>query len=83
MPNTEEPSPCAAIMTMDEYISIIVEALEILPKSMVVHRITGDGKKDLLVEPKWSLNKLKVLTSIDKELKIRDAFQGKRFDTLS
>ncbi len=66
------------IMTMDEYISIIVEALEILPKSMVVHRITGDGKKDLLVEPKWSLNKLKVLTSIDKELKVRDTFQGKR-----
>lgn len=69
------------IMTMDEYISIIVESLELLPKSIIVHRITGDGKKDLLVEPKWSLNKLKVLTSIDKELKIRDTFQGKEFDT--
>lgn len=67
------------IMTMDEYISIVVESLELLPKSMVVHRVTGDGKKDLLVEPKWSLNKLKVLTSIDKELKIKDTFQGKKF----
>ena len=68
-------------MTMYEYISIIVESLEILPKSMVIHRITGDGKRDLLLEPKWSLNKLKVLTSIDKELKLRDAFQGKKCDT--
>lgn len=71
------------IMPMDEYISIIVESLELLPKSMVVHRITGDGKRDLLVEPKWSLNKLKVLTSIDKELKKRDTFQAKGFDTNS
>ena len=69
------------IMTMEEYISIIVESLEELPKSMIVHRVTGDGKRDLLVEPRWSLNKLKVLTSIDKELKILDTFQGKRFDT--
>ncbi|MDR7871100.1 MAG: TIGR01212 family radical SAM protein [Tissierellaceae bacterium] len=68
------------IMTMDEYISVVVDALELLPKSMIIHRITGDGKKDLLIEPKWSLNKLKVLTSIDKELKIRATFQGKRFD---
>lgn len=69
------------IMTMNEYIDIIIESLELLPKSMVVHRVTGDGKKDLLVEPKWSLNKLKVLTSIDKKLKVIDTFQGKRFDT--
>lgn len=70
------------LMTMEEYISIVVESLELLPKSMIIHRVTGDGKKDLLVEPQWSLNKLKVLTSIDKELKIRDTFQGKRFDTV-
>lgn len=69
------------IMTMDEYVSVVVDALELLPKHMIIHRITGDGKKDLLVEPKWSLNKLKVLTSIDKELKIRNTFQGRRFDT--
>lgn len=70
------------IMTMDEYISIVVESLELLLKSMIVHRITGDGKRDLLVEPQWSLNKLKVLSTIDKELKIRDTFQGKRVDTV-
>lgn len=65
------------IMTEKEYINLVVEALEVLPKSMVIHRLTGDGKKELLHEPKWSLNKLKILTSIDKELKDRDSHQGK------
>lgn len=66
------------LFTMEEYVDIIVDAIEILPKDMVVHRVTGDGKKDLLFEPKWSLNKLKVLTSIDKELKERGSYQGKK-----
>lgn len=64
------------IMTREEYVSLVVDALELLPKNMVVHRVTGDGKRSLLYEPKWSLDKLKVLTSIDKELKIRNSFQG-------
>lgn len=67
-------------LTKDEYISIIADSLEILPKEMVVHRLTGDGKKDLLYLPKWSGDKLNVLTSIDKELKNRDSFQGKNFE---
>lgn len=66
------------IMSMDEYVSIIVDALELLPIEMVVHRLTGDGKKDLLIEPKWSKDKSKVLTSIDKELKNRQTIQGKK-----
>lgn len=62
--------------TKDEYIDIIVDAIEILPPHMVIHRLTGDGKKELLYEPKWSLNKLGVLSSIDKELKNRNSHQG-------
>lgn len=65
------------IMSKEEYISLVVDALELLPKDMVVHRVTGDGKKELLFEPKWTLDKLKVLSMIDKELKIRDSYQGK------
>ncbi len=64
------------ILDKDDYIDIIVNALEILPRDMVVHRVTGDCKKELLVEPKWSADKLSVLTSIDKELKERNTFQG-------
>ncbi len=64
------------LLSKDEYVDIIVDSLEILPPDMVIHRLTGDGKKELLYEPKWSLNKLGVLTSIDKELKIRNSHQG-------
>lgn len=65
------------IFSKEEYVDIIVDSLELLPPSMVIHRLTGDGKKDLLHEPKWSRDKLNVLTSIDKELKNRDSFQGR------
>lgn len=64
------------LLTKDEYINIIVDAIEILPPQMVIHRLTGDGKRALLYEPKWSLNKLGVLSSIDKELKNRNSHQG-------
>ncbi|NLW22921.1 MAG: TIGR01212 family radical SAM protein [Tissierellia bacterium] len=65
------------ILTREEYISLVVDALEELPKEMVVHRLTGDGKKSLLYEPRWSLDKLRVLSGIDKELIRRDSYQGK------
>lgn len=67
------------ILTKEEYVDIIVDSLELLPKKMVIHRVTGDGKKDLLHEPKWSGDKLNVLTSIDKELKVRNSYQGKNY----
>ncbi|TJX15458.1 TIGR01212 family radical SAM protein [Tissierella creatinini] len=65
-----------SLLTKDEYIDIIVDAIEILPSDMVIHRLTGDGKRDLLYEPKWTLNKLGVLSAIDKELKNRNSHQG-------
>ncbi|OPJ57039.1 TIGR01212 family radical SAM protein [Alkalithermobacter paradoxus] len=67
------------ILTQDEYVSLVVDCIEILPPSVVIHRITGDGPKDLLIEPKWSLNKRAVLNAIEKELRDRDSYQGMRF----
>lgn len=67
------------VLSQEEYIAIVVDSLELLPPEMVVHRVTGDGKKDLLVAPWWSLDKLRVLSGIDKELKIRDSYQGKNY----
>lgn len=64
------------IRSMEEYIEILCDSLELLPKDMIVHRVTGDGKRSLLHEPKWTTNKLKVLTGIDRELKIRNSKQG-------
>lgn len=66
------------ILSKDEYISLVVDALELLPEDMVVHRVTGDGKKELLYEPRWTLDKLRVLSGIDKELKMRNSYQGKK-----
>lgn len=70
---TRHPFP---LPTREEYIKMIVDALEILPPGMVIHRATGDGVKELLVEPRWSLDKLRVLSGIDRELKERDSWQG-------
>lgn len=68
------------ILSREEYISLVVDAIELLPKEMVIHRLTGDGKKDLLYQPRWSLDKLRVLSGIDRELKIRDSCQGLKYE---
>ncbi|WZL75044.1 TIGR01212 family radical SAM protein [Clostridiaceae bacterium 35-E11] len=64
------------LLSQEEYISLIVDALELLPPEVVIHRMTGDGSKDLLVGPRWSLNKRAVLNGIEQELKKRNSFQG-------
>lgn len=66
-------------LTLEEYVDIVVSCIENLPPNIVIHRITGDGDKNTLVEPKWSLNKKVVLNSINKELNIRDTYQGALF----
>ena len=50
-----------------------------LPKDMVVHRLTGDAPRELLIGPMWSLKKWEVLNSIDKALEDNDLWQGKNF----
>jgi radical SAM protein (TIGR01212 family) len=63
----------------DQYVRMVVDALEILPPEMVVHRLTGDGPPDLLIGPMWSRKKWEVLNAIDAELKQRDTWQGKKY----
>lgn len=66
------------VLSQDEYISLVCDCLELLNEDIIIQRLTGDGKKDDLIEPRWSLNKLKVLSDIDKELVNRQSFQGIR-----
>lgn len=66
------------ILSISEYVDIVCDALELLNPDTVIHRLTGDGKKSELIEPLWTLHKLKVLSDIDKELKIRESYQGKK-----
>ena len=68
-----------SFLSRQDYISLVVDALELLPKDIVVHRVTGDGAKDILIEPRWSLDKLSVLSGIDKEFKRRNSYQGMRY----
>lgn len=67
------------ILSLDEYVDIIISAIEILPPDIVIHRLTGDGDKSTLIEPIWSLNKKLVMNSINKEFSIRSTFQAKKY----
>lgn len=67
------------ILSLDDYVNTVCDALELLPPETVIHRLTGDGKKSDLIEPKWTLHKLKVLSDIDKEFKLRQSYQGNKF----
>ena len=68
------------LMSQEEYINLVCDQLEILPETMIVHRLTGDGKRDELVGPLWSLKKWEVLNAIDDELKKRNSYQGVKYN---
>jgi len=67
-------------LSLDEYITILGHVIELLPKDIIIHRITGDGPKDQLIAPLWSANKRNVLNTIDREFKLHGIEQGKLFD---
>lgn len=56
------------IFDMEEYTDLVAEAVSLLPKDTVIHRMTGDGPRWLLVEPKWSLDKKRVLNMLGRKL---------------
>ena len=67
-------------LSFDEYLDILCDAIEILPPEIVIHRITGDAPKRLLVAPLWSADKKRVLNSIKAEFEKRNVIQGKRYE---
>ena len=69
-----------SLMTKEDYVNLVCDQLEILPPEMVIHRLTGDGKKEDLVGPLWSLKKWEVLNAIDDTLKERDSYQGIKYN---
>ncbi|MDY5576263.1 MAG: TIGR01212 family radical SAM protein [Lachnospiraceae bacterium] len=64
------------ILSMEEYADLLFLALEHLRKEIVVHRLTGDGPKQLLIEPQWSGNKRVVMNYIHNEIRRRNIVQG-------
>lgn len=69
------------LLGMDEYIDIITESIALLPEDVVIHRLTGDAPRNLLIGPMWSLKKWEVLNAIDDALKEKDLYQGKYFQS--
>lgn len=63
-------------LTRDEYIDIVISQLEYLPADIVIERITGDADKRCLAAPLWSADKIAVLGGIDRQMKLRDTYQG-------
>ncbi len=57
------------IMSMEEYCKLVVSLIRRIPEEIVIHRVTGDGPRKLLIEPKWSTDKKRVLNTINKMLK--------------
>ena len=55
-------------MTMEEYVDLIYTCISVLPKDIVIHRMTGDGAKKTLVAPLWSADKKRVLNALNKRL---------------
>ncbi|MCI8269962.1 MAG: TIGR01212 family radical SAM protein [Lachnospiraceae bacterium] len=67
------------VFSMMEYIDLVIDCIALLPPELVVHRITGDGPKNLLVAPQWSANKRLVLNTIARRFRERRITQGCHF----
>lgn len=71
----KQPFP---VYELDDYVSLVIRCIEELREDIVIHRLTGDGPKDLLIAPHWTLHKRKVLNEISRRMKETDSYQGKR-----
>lgn len=67
------------VYTMEEYLDLVIDCLEYLNPEIVIHRLTGDGPKDLLIAPLWSSAKRTVLNTLHRKCKLQHSFQGKKY----
>lgn len=70
-------NPGFPVLTQEAYTDLVISCIEILRPDIVVHRITGDGPKDLLLAPLWSSAKRQVLNQIHQQFRLRGTWQGK------
>jgi radical SAM protein (TIGR01212 family) len=64
-------------LEQEDYAQLVCDFLELLPKNMIIHRLTGDPHPEELVAPLWSMKKKETLALINKTMKERDSWQGK------
>ena len=70
-----------SVLERDAYLDLVIDCLEHLSPDIVIHRVTGDGPKDLLIAPLWASRKREVLNLLHHRMKERGSFQGKACDT--
>lgn len=66
-------------LSMNDYIDLVISCLEHLPEKLIIHRVTGDGPKKILLAPLWSSNKRLVLNTLHRTMKEVDSWQGKHY----
>lgn len=64
--------------SIEEYVNLVVECLEIIPPQVTIHRLTGDAPRSILINPPWSFNKRTILNGIDDRMHLLDTWQGKK-----
>lgn len=67
--------------SMEDYINLLIDIVEIIPPQIVLHRISGDAPRNILIAPEWSYKKRTILNNIHKTLKTRNTWQGKALGT--
>lgn len=66
------------VYSREAYLDTVIACLEHLSPDIVIHRITGDGPKELLIAPMWASRKREVLNLLHHEMKKRNSYQGKQ-----
>ncbi len=64
-----------SVFSLEEYAELIGECIKLIPENIVIHRITGDGPKKILIAPEWSADKKRVLNTINKYLRENEIYQ--------
>ena len=64
------------VLSQEEYIRLVIACLARLRPDIVIHRLTGDGPRDLLIAPLWSSAKRTVLNDLHHQMKIQGVWQG-------
>ena len=64
--------------SIEEYVNLVVDALEIIPPHITIHRMSADAPRPILISPEWSFRKRTILNGIHQELRRRKSWQGKK-----
>ncbi len=73
----KDPAVFGSFPTLEEYLDVVIACLERLRPDIVVHRVTGDAPKDLLLSPLWSADKRRVLNTLHQKMREQNTWQGK------